>query len=61
MKIVRIDEFEQNGGEFALKGNDILVILTGANSGEVIDGEMGILPNHSETDKDLRQIFLDEI
>ena len=54
MKLVKIDHIEENGGEFALKDGDFLVILTGPNAGEY---EERILPNFSETDKDLRKIF----
>lgn len=57
MKLVEINHIEENGGEFALKEKDFLLILTGPNSGEYIDGREGVLPNFSETDKSLRRIF----
>ena len=54
MKLVKIDHFEENGGEFALKDGDFLVILTGPNAGEY---EHRLLPSFSETDKTLKEIF----
>mgnify|MGYP007020454130 FL=1 len=57
MKLVKIDHIEENGGEFALKQGDFMVILTGPNTGEYIDGRTDILPNFKETDKSLKEIF----
>ena len=57
MKLVKIDHIEENGGEFALKQGDFMVILTGPNTGEYIDGRTDILPNFEETDKSLKEIF----
>jgi len=54
MKLVEIDEFEDNGGEYALKDDNFLVLL---KSGNTIDGDVDFLPGHTETDKSLREIF----
>jgi len=54
MKLVEIEDFEENAGEFALKQGDFLVILTGPDAGDRIEG---MLPSFSNTDKSLREIF----
>lgn len=55
MKLVEIDTFEENGGEFALVEDGFLVILTGPNAG---DFEDGVLPSFSETNKSLREVLM---
>lgn len=57
MKLVKIDHIEENGGKFALKQGDFMVILTGPNAGEDVGGGAEITPNFEETDKSLKEIF----
>jgi len=57
MKLVKIDEFEEHGGEFAVKDGDFMVLLTGPSAGKSIDGNMGVLPNYEVSEKDLREAF----
>lgn len=61
MTLVEIDDIEDNGGEFALKEGDFLVVLTGPNAGETMGGDAGdMLPNFTEMNKTLREIFGEE-
>lgn len=57
MKLVKIDNIEEQAGEYAVIEDEILFYITGSKAGESIDGNYDILPNYSEARKNLRDIF----